>query len=186
MLPNLTLPSTKAAVEATVPVLLEHAVVWLNHVLAAEPAATKRLVPHAGRLIELDLADEAAAQHSLPRVVCRITPAGLFEWLQGDTSLPPVALHIRAGTSRARSIVNWIAGEPTSVTIEGDSTLATDINWLAENVRWDVADDLAQLVGPSAAREITRAGGFLLGIARQAARVVADLGGGGSSGSIVR
>ena len=184
---KLALPLPNAAVEAMAPVMLEHAILWLNHVLVAEPAATKRLLPHAGRLIELAWTDDpAAAESRPPRVVCRITPAGLFERVQGETTLPPVSLHIRPGAPATQAIVGWLAGERPPLTIEGDSTLAADINWLADNLRWDVADDLALVFGPSAAREMARAGGLLVAVARQAARFAADLGRDGNAGSAAR
>jgi ubiquinone biosynthesis protein UbiJ len=187
MFPNLASPVAKAAIEAAGPVLLERAIVWLNHVLAAEPAATRRLQAHVGRLIELDLSGETApVARWLPRLVFRITPAGLVERVQDETSLPPLALLVQPAGPAVRSALGWFTGDRPALRVEGDAALATDINWLAANLRWDVADDLAGVFGPAAAREIERAGGVIVPAVRQAVRLVADLGGDGSAGSAAR
>ena len=187
MFPKPALPVAKATLEATAPVLLERAIVWLNHVLAAEPAATRRLQAHVGRLIELDLSGESAPEARwLPRLVFRITPAGLVERVQDEASLPAVDLRIQPAGPAVRSALGWITGDRPALRVEGDAALATDINWLAENLRWDVADDLARLFGPLAAREIERVGGVMLVAARQAVRLVSDLGGDGGAGSAAR
>jgi ubiquinone biosynthesis protein UbiJ len=187
MFPNPALPMAKAAIEATAPVLLERAVIWLNHILAAEPAATRLLQAHVGRLIELDLSRETApVARWLPRLVFRITPAGLVERVQDETSLPPLALLVQPAGPAMRSVLGWFTGDRPALRVEGDAALATDINWLAANLRWDVADDLAGVFGPAAAREIERAGGVIVPAVREAVRLVADLGGDGSAGSAAR
>jgi ubiquinone biosynthesis protein UbiJ len=183
MYPNLALPVPKAAIEAAAPVLLDRAVIWLNHVLAAEPVATRRLLAHVGRLIELDLRGQSAPDaQGLPRLVFRITRAGLVERVQDEASLPPVALLVQPVAPTMQSALGWLIGDRPALRVEGDAALATDINWLAANLRWDVADDLARVFGPSVAREIERAGGVIVAAARQAARLVADLGGDGGDG----
>ncbi|MDR0457988.1 MAG: hypothetical protein LBH10_03025, partial [Burkholderiaceae bacterium] len=47
-----------------------------------------------------------------------------------------------------------LRGARPAVRIEGDVQLAGDINWLVDNLRWDVEDDLARVVGGAAARQI--------------------------------
>jgi ubiquinone biosynthesis protein UbiJ len=37
-------------------------------------------------------------------------------------------------------------GQPT-LQLSGDAGLAADVNWLAENLRWDVAADIERLFG---------------------------------------
>ena len=187
MYPNLALPVPKAAIEAAAPVLLDRAVIWLNHVLAAEPVATRRLLAHVGRLIELDLRGQSAPDaQGLPRLVFRITPAGLVERVQDEAPLPPIDLRVQPAGPAVRSALGWLTGDPPALRVEGDAALATDINWLAANLRWDVADDLGRVFGPAAAREIERAGGVIVAAVRETVRLVADLGGDGSVGSAAR
>jgi ubiquinone biosynthesis protein UbiJ len=40
------------------------------------------------------------------------------------------------------------------VRIEGDVQLAADINWLVDNLRWDVEDDLARVIGDGPAHTV--------------------------------
>ena len=42
--------------------------------------------------------------------------------------------------------------------IDGDALLAADINWLAGNLRWDIAGDLERAFGPAVAHELQRVG----------------------------
>jgi ubiquinone biosynthesis protein UbiJ len=44
-----------------------------------------------------------------------------------------------------------LAGEMPAVDIDGDALLAGDVNWLLQNLRWDVAADLERLFGPQVA-----------------------------------
>ncbi len=40
-----------------------------------------------------------------------------------------------------------LRGDKPSIRIEGDVQLAADMNWLVENVSWDVEEDLARIIG---------------------------------------
>ena len=44
-----------------------------------------------------------------------------------------------------------LGGEPPAVRIDGDAALAGEVNWLLQNLRWDVAADLERLFGPQVA-----------------------------------
>ena len=50
------------------------------------------------------------------------------------------------------------AGGTPPMDIQGDAAFAADVNWLIANVRWDVDDDLARVIGDAPAREIVRWG----------------------------
>ena len=54
-----------------------------------------------------------------------------------------------------------LAGEPPPLTIAGDAALASDIQWLVDNLRWDVEADLERLFGPVVARQLGRLGSSL-------------------------
>lgn len=69
------------------PAAMSRATLVLNHVLAAEPAATDRLRPHAGRRIELQPQGWPALLPPLPRLAFAVTPAGLLDWDAGGAGL---------------------------------------------------------------------------------------------------
>ncbi len=112
-------------------------VLFLNHVLMQEKQAQDRLVRQKGRVVHLQW-----GPFSLDLL---ITPAGLV-----DRASPLVTPDLRlvvAGESPLSAVQSVLAGERPPVTIEGDVQLAADIGWLAENLRWDVEEDLSRLVG---------------------------------------
>ena len=68
-----------------------------------------------------------------------------------------------------------LTGERPKVDVAGDAAFAADLSWLFDNLRWDVQDDLARLVGQAPAREMARvAGGIAAGL-REAARAIGGL-----------
>lgn len=147
---------------------MPRALLLLNHVVAAEPAAVERLRPRAGSVIavELDRLPAPLAFLAPPAapVVLQITPAGLFEAIEGSSIAAPAldgagGLRIRVDASNPLlSAVRAAAGQRPDVRIEGDAALAADISWLFDNLRWDAQDDLAKVVGPVAAHELSRLG----------------------------
>jgi ubiquinone biosynthesis protein UbiJ len=42
-------------------------------------------------------------------------------------------------------------GDKPAIQIVGDVQLASEVNWLIENVRWDVEEDLSRIVGDAPA-----------------------------------
>jgi ubiquinone biosynthesis protein UbiJ len=71
----------------------------------------------------------------------------------------------------ARSLV----GERPRIEVAGDAAFASDVNWLFDNLRWDVQDDLARIVGDAPAREITRLGRAVAAAVREAAHALDGL-----------
>jgi ubiquinone biosynthesis accessory factor UbiJ len=162
---------------------LPRAVLLLNHVVAAEPAAMARLAPWAGRGIGIELADLPLPMRFLSPpdapVVLQVTAAGLFEVREsvpGAVDVPPADLRIRIDASNPlQSAMKAVAGERPDVRIEGDAALAGDVSWLFDNLRWDVQDDLAKLVGPMAAHELSKVGAAVGGALRTVASGVAGV-----------
>ncbi len=72
----------------------------------------------------------------------------------------------------ALAFAKFLVGERPQLRVEGDAAFATDVNWLIENLRWDVEDDLARLVGDAPAREIARFGNALAKAIREAAKTL--------------
>jgi len=53
------------------------------------------------------------------------------------------------------------------VHIAGDVQFAAEINWLVENVRWDIEEDIARLIGDAPAHTIGEAARRVLEAMRQ-------------------
>ena len=136
-------------------------VLFLNHLLMQEPQAQARLTGQAGRVVRLQWRSLA--------VQLRATPAGLWE-------LAPDAVHDLLLTlvddSPLALAGGALRGQRPAVRIEGDVQLAGDINWLVDNLRWDVEDDLARITGGAAAHQIARIG---RGVADAVRRFVSGL-----------
>lgn len=156
------------------PPLLERANLWINHVIAAEPAAVERLRPHAGRCIELRVQQQPRWCGEWPVLAYRVTPAGLLEWLGDRQPLPGIDLTLTLDASEPiHDAARWLQeGQRPALALQGDAALATDVNWLVENLRWDAQNDLARLVGPAAAHEAARLGTLAAAGLREAASLV--------------
>lgn len=140
------------------PALMERLTLVVNHVLSGEPAAVARLMPHQGRLLRLVLQNWPRLLPAPPALAFRITPAGLVEWAADDSGAD-LLVRVDAGNPAALGL-RLLAGEPPAFEIEGDAQLATDVDWLLKNLRWDVAADLERLFGPAAAHELHRLGSW--------------------------
>jgi ubiquinone biosynthesis protein UbiJ len=136
--------------------VIGRATLLANHVIGAEPAAMERLRPHAGRSLRLELGGWPSLLPPPPALTFVVTPAGLLEWCGADAPAS-VDLHVGLDASHPIALVAGAAlGRRPKVEIAGDAAFAADVNWLAENLRWDVQDDLERLVGPGPAHEIAR------------------------------
>jgi ubiquinone biosynthesis protein UbiJ len=142
-----------------VPALVQRMVLVVNHVIAAEPAAQQRLLPHAGRVLRLELAQWPALLPRLPALAMRITPAGLLEWAEDLADTGAADLHVVVNAANPAALaLKALSGEPPALDIRGDAQLATDLDWLVKHLRWDVAADLERLFGPAVAHELHRLG----------------------------
>ena len=154
---------------------IERLTLLANHVLAAEPVATERLRAHVGRSIELHFTGWPALLPPLPATAFRVTPAGLLEWCAAEVPAEPdLRVTVDAGNP-ALAVAQALAGTRPQVDVAGDAAFAADLNWLFDNLRWDVQDDLARIVGQAPAREIARiASGVAAGM-REAAKTLSGL-----------
>jgi len=159
------------------PALASRLTLLLNHVLSAERVATERLVPHAGRTVALTLVGWPSLLPPPPVLAWRITPAGLLEEAgESGPAAPDLAVQLEA-SNPALLVVRAMAGEAAQVQIEGDAQLAGDVNWLMQNLRWDVAADLERLFGPAVAQQLSQLGRALASGMRVASKGVAGLAG---------
>ena len=154
---------------------IERLTLVVNHVLSAEPVAMQRLMPHVGRTIQLQFDGWPALLPPLPPTAFRVTPAGLVEWCGAEMPAEP-DLRVKIDASNpALAMAQALSGTRPKVEVAGDAAFATDLNWLFDNLRWDVQDDLARVVGPAPAREISRiAGGVAAGV-REAVKTLSGL-----------
>jgi ubiquinone biosynthesis protein UbiJ len=49
-----------------------------------------------------------------------------------------------------------LAGQRPAVDVSGDAALAADVAWLVDNLRWDLHDDLARVVGDAPAAALVQ------------------------------
>ena len=112
-------------------------VLFLNHVLMQEKEATDRLLRQRGRI--------ARVQWRQYSVALLVTPAGLFDVAPADAA-PDLMLEVTE-TSPFSLAQTALRGDKPSIRIEGDVQFAAEINWLVDNVKWDVEEDLARLIG---------------------------------------
>ena len=166
------LEAVKALAERSV---MERVVLLVNHVISAEPAALDRLRPHANRTVQFELSDWPKLLPALGPFVFRVTPAGLLEWLsEASAETPDLRVAVAAGNP-ALALTRVVAGERPAVTISGDAAFASDLDWLIDNLRWDLQDDLAKIVGDAPARQIGKVGGWFAGALREGAKMLRDL-----------
>ncbi|MFO6420791.1 hypothetical protein ACLBKS_11360 [Hylemonella sp. W303a] len=124
-------------------------VLLLNHVLMQEPEAMVRLARQQGRSVLFQWRDLS--------FMLRCTPAGLFD-LAGpdpteDTQAPDLTLTVTEA-SPVTVAQTLLAGGQPPVRIEGHVALASELNWLAEHLRWDIEEDLARLIGDAPAHSL--------------------------------
>ena len=141
------------------PALMDRLVLVVNHVLAAEPQAVARLLPHQGRVLRLELLQLPRLLPAPPPLAFKVTPAGLMAWCP-DPVDADLRVRLDAGNPAALAL-QALGGQMPPVVIEGDANLAADVDWLLKNLRWDVADDLQRLFGPTVAHELHRLGAGL-------------------------
>jgi len=133
----------------------QRVVLFLNHVLMQEPEAMERLVRQKGRI--------ARAQWRIYSMALVITPAGLFN-LAPEAATPDLRFEVTE-TSPFALAQAALRGDRPSIRIEGDVQFAAEINWLVDNVRWDVEEDLARVIGDAPAHTVAQ-------VARRAAQAL--------------
>lgn len=149
-------------VSSLAPAAVQRLTLLLNHVIAAEPAAQARLLPHRGKRLKAVLADVPAWLPAPPPALLRVTPAGLFEVDDEAGTAGAAELELRLNASNPAALALELArGAQPAVTVQGDAQFAGDIQWLAENLRWDLEADLARFLGPLPARQLARLGAAL-------------------------
>jgi ubiquinone biosynthesis protein UbiJ len=122
-------------------------VLLLNHVLMQEPEARARLTRQSGRVVE------ARWRGFVVRMVA--TPAGLLD-LAAAAAVPDLTLTLTE-PSPWNLTQAALRGDKPPVQIAGDVQFAAEINWLVDNVRWDLEEDLSRLIGDGPAHAVGNA-----------------------------
>ncbi len=122
-------------------------VLVLNHVLMQEPQAMQRLVRQSGRVV---LTQWRSFSFKL-----RVTPAGLLD-LADEAATPDLTLVLTEESPFALA-QTLVQGSKPAVRIEGDVQLAAEVNWLADNLRWDVEEDLSRIIGDAPSHMVVQA-----------------------------
>src|SRR5690606_33362656 len=117
----------------------------LNALLARESWSRERLRPHAGKVVRLVLGDFD--------VSLEISPSG---GIQATRQAVPNVVLTMAAQDLPRMLRADAHERMQAVRIEGEAALAHVVADLARDLRWDVEDDLAGLVGDMPARMLVR------------------------------
>ena len=116
----------------------------------------QRLVRQSGRVI--------LAQWRSFTFKLLVTPAGLSD-LAAEEATPDLTL-VLTEESLYASARHVMQGDKPPVRIEGDVQLAAEVNWLADNLRWDVEEDLSRIVGDAPSHMLMEAGRTIAGALR--------------------
>ncbi len=123
-------------------------VLFLNHVLQANPHALPRTRRLSGRSVQMRWQNRA--------MQWVFTPAGLLEAVPADR---PADLILDLGDASPWQLAShvWQRQRP-ALRIEGDVQMAAEVNWLVDHVRWSPEEDLARLLGDAPARALFQGG----------------------------
>lgn len=130
----------------------------INHLLRANDWARERLLPHAGRVVQID--------HPPFSTRLAVTADGCVAGAAADAA-PAVTLQVTPGL-----MLRLIARDATAwqdVRVEGDAAFAAAIHHVARNLHWDAEEDLSKVVGDIAAHRIAQTARTLGAWGRQSA-----------------
>jgi ubiquinone biosynthesis protein UbiJ len=116
-------------------------VLLLNHVLGQEPAAMERLRRQRGKPL--------LVQWGRVNLCLQATAAGLLE-RAAPSAEPELTVTLTQTDPRDLIPVVLKGGRP-AVDVRGDVQFAAEVAWLAENVRWDLEEDLSRWMGDAPA-----------------------------------
>ncbi|MFI4939793.1 MAG: SCP2 domain-containing protein [Burkholderiales bacterium] len=115
----------------------------INHLLAQEPWARAKLMPHSGKIARFDFA--------VLTLDLRVMADGMLA-IAEDGVEPQVTIRIKQGElplilqSRERAFA--------AVTVEGDADFADVISQIGRLLHWEAEEDLSKLIGDIAATRL--------------------------------
>ncbi|MEZ5651468.1 MAG: hypothetical protein R3E87_13075 [Burkholderiaceae bacterium] len=128
-----------------------------NHLLGQHPNANRRLAAHVGRHVRVGLQDRASRPIDAFSVTVRIVDGGRIGSGSEAANTPADAeLYLQAGPSTFSALAG---GQPRAaldaLRLEGDPMLAGLVAEILADLRWDVEDDLAAVIGDVPARRLS-------------------------------
>lgn len=124
-----------------------------NRLLGQETWARQRLVPFAGKTAAL-------LRPPLPDLVLEIAPDGTLALAASDAA-PTLSIRLGSDLLAPELLARLAGGDRTSwaerVQIIGDEALADALRELMRELRWDVEQDLARVIGDAAAHRLGQA-----------------------------
>jgi len=145
--------------------MLPHpAVAVLNHLLAREAWATDRLRPFAGRRVRLRLPP-------LPDLALALGADGLLA-RDAAEGAPDLVITLKPG-----ALPGLLARDDRlmrDAEVSGDTDLAAALQFVFRNLRWDVEEDLARVVGDAAAHRAVSTGRAFVAWQQDAAKRLGD------------
>jgi ubiquinone biosynthesis accessory factor UbiJ len=120
-------------------------VLLLNHVLQQEPEAMQRIARQKGRVVKF-----AWQQFNIS---LSATAVGLLAVASAENQKSDLLLEI-LDTNVPELAQKLTRCDKPNVRIEGDVQLAAEVQWLTQNVKWDLEGDLARIVGNVPAHHI--------------------------------
>lgn len=112
----------------------------INHLLAQEPWARDKLMPHAGKVACIDT--------GLVTVRLKVAADGLLESAATDAA---ANVTVRIKLSDLPLIMQNRERAFSYVKVEGDADFANTISQLSQSLRWEAEEDLSKWVGDIAA-----------------------------------
>jgi ubiquinone biosynthesis protein UbiJ len=159
------------------PAVRNRMVLFANHVLTGCPPAVERLRAHVGKVVRVDVSGWPGLIPVPPPLTLRVTPAGLFEAVEApEESTVTPDLQVKLDASEPAKVAgNVFKGGLPPMSIDGDGALAADVNWIAQNVRWDPAADAERFFGPTLAEAVSRANAQFAQVGEQVKNAVGQL-----------
>ena len=131
----------------------------LNHLLRSASWARARLQPFAGRIVRFELAPFTAA--FTIRDTGEVADTSADAVADASFALTPgIALSMLSGDANA-----W-----QKVAVSGDGALVREVLFIAQNLRWDVEEDLSRVFGDIIAHRMVAAASELRSWQRDTAR----------------
>jgi ubiquinone biosynthesis protein UbiJ len=123
-------------------------VLLLNHVLQQEPEAMQRIARQKGRVVKF-----AWQQYNLLLTATAVGLLAVASQQSAEDQKIDLLLEV-IDTDVATLGKKLMQDDKPNVRIEGDVQLAAEVQWLAQNVKWDLEGDLARVVGNIPAHHI--------------------------------
>jgi ubiquinone biosynthesis protein UbiJ len=135
----------------------------VNHLLAREPWARDKLIPHAGKVACFDA--------GVISIKLKVAPDGMLQAATGD-EIPDVTIQVKLtdlpliAQNRERAF--------SYVKIQGDADFANTISQLSQSMQWEAEEDLSRWIGDIPATRIVATAKAAFNTARSTQQKLAE------------